>query len=243
MSGDEWEWRQTYNDGVDHDVEAYIVNSPFGNLALLLVLLPRGFKDAPQGIQPLIRLFFNGLLLRLVLRRHGGEHLVPLLAQQLGHPVLELALLPKALLLAIRPALLLAAENDAGHRCEGLVVVGGAELVRGEGVGEGGVEVAQGELGLGEVVVGLHVVGGEGEAGLAVGDDGVPVAELEAGHGAVGVEGWVFRVGDDAGDGVVSFGVEVEVDNGGVCLRFGVEAVGADVVAGLEVAVAFFLEL
>lgn len=70
--------------------------------------------------------------------------------------------------------------------------------MRGEGVFEGAVEVADGELGLGEVVVGLHVLGGEGEAGRAVGDDGFPVAELEAGHGAVGVEGWVFGVGDDA---------------------------------------------
>jgi hypothetical protein len=46
--------------------------------------------------------------------------------------------------------------------------------------------------------VGLHVLGGEAEAGLAVDDDGFPVAELEAGHGAVGVERWVFGVDNDA---------------------------------------------
>lgn len=70
--------------------------------------------------------------------------------------------------------------------------------MRCQGVGECAVKVADGELRLGEVVVGFHVLRSEAEAGLAVGDDGFPVAQLEAGHGAVSVESWVFGVCDDA---------------------------------------------
>lgn len=44
------------------------------------------------------------------------------------------------------------------------------------------------ELGLGEEVVGFHVVGGEVDAAEAVIDAGVPGLEAEAGHGAVGEE-------------------------------------------------------
>ena len=86
-----------------------------------------------------------------------------------------------------------------GYGGEGLVVCGDAELVGFEGVFEGVVVVLEREVGLREVVVCFHVVGGEAEALVAVVEDAVPVVHLESGHGAVGVEGGVGWVGDEAG--------------------------------------------
>lgn len=196
--GREGQWQETHYDGIDHDVEANVVNRPVGNLALLLALRSGGFKDAAEDGHLFVCLFLNHPPLDVVARRHIHEHLVAILPQQVQHLLLHLVLQPQALLLPVPPAILLAPQDHAGDCAEGLVVCGCAELVRCQGVFQGAVEVADRELGLGEIVVGLHVVWRQRQADLAVGDDGVPVAELEAGHCAVGVERWVFGVGDDA---------------------------------------------
>lgn len=58
--------------------------------------------------------------------------------------------------------------------------------------------MVQRELRGGEVVVGFHVVGGEGDGGEAVGDAGVVGGEFEAGEGPVGEEVRVVGVFLDA---------------------------------------------
>lgn len=63
-----------------------------------------------------------------------------------------------------------------------------AFVVGGESGGEGFVRVVECELGLGEVVVGFHVVWGEFDTAEAVVDAGIPALQTEAGHGAVGEE-------------------------------------------------------
>ena len=73
--------------------------------------------------------------------------------------------------------------------------------------------MVEGQLGLGEEVVSLHVFGLEGDGGEAVVDAGVVGEEFEAGHGAIGEEFWVL---------------------GGFLEGVGVEGFGGAVVAGLE---------
>jgi hypothetical protein len=187
----------TYHDGIDHNGETDVVNCPVGNFTPLQALCSCIFKDFAESRHFFIRLLFNNFPLSFIALRR--KHLVTIPNQHRQHLLLQLPLLPQPLLLPIFPAVLFALQDNVRDCAERLVIRSGANLVRGQSVCEGAVKVANGELCLGEIVVGLHVLGREAEAGLAVGDDGFPVAELEAGHGAVGVERWIFGIGNDAG--------------------------------------------
>lgn len=123
-----------------------------------------------------------------------------------------------------------------------------------QGVVKGFVVVFQFQMRLGEIVIGFHVVVLEPQAVFAVGDGRFPEAELEARHGAVGEQGRVSIVGDDADreslssergrvgagprDSETSAG---EGRRGGLRLR--IQALSADIVAGLKALVPFALQL
>lgn len=186
----------TYHDGIDHKGKADIVNRPIGDFTPLQALCSGVFKHLAQSLHLFISFVFDYPPLGFIAL--GCEHVVAVPNQHGQHLLLQLPLLSQPLLLPVLPAVLFAAQDNVRDCAKRLVICDCANLVRGQGVVEGAAKVANGELCLGEIVVGLHVLGGEAEAGLAVGDDGFPVAELEAGHGAVGVERWIFGVGDDA---------------------------------------------
>lgn len=186
----------TYHNRINHDGEADVVNRPVRDFTSLQALFSGILKDVAESLHLFIRFLPNDAPLNLIALHL--EHIVAVPNQHLQHLLLQLPLLPQPLLLPVLPAILFAAQDNVCDCAERLVIRGCANLVRGQGVCQGAVKVTDGELCLGEIVVGLHVLGGEAEAGSAVCDDGFPVAELEAGHGAVGVERWVFGVDDDA---------------------------------------------
>ncbi|KUI63552.1 hypothetical protein VM1G_11994 [Cytospora mali] len=186
------------DDWVHHNTKSNIIDGPVRHRPPLALLAPRQLERTPHGSNLGVPLGLDIPPLALIVRtlRHS---LLRLAHQQLQDLPLELAALAQAGALPAVPALLPAAQDELRHGAERLVLCPGGDLVRALGVLERDVKVLELDLRLGHLEEGLHVVWGEGEAGLAVGDGVLPALELDTCHGAVGVEAGVFGVGDDTG--------------------------------------------
>lgn len=193
--------RATYNDRVDHDPKADLVNGPLGNHPLPVSSGARPLKDLfqPVDLGVVLRpdLVGGGGLTGAVLG-HEAHGEVPLVLEHGAQVGLEVGVLAHAALLLLLPAQRLAAHQQRQHLVQGAVVGGRGERVRQLGVVVGLVQVAQLQLRHAAVVVGLHVLGRQLEALEAVADDRVPLRELEARHGSVRVEGRAEGIGDYA---------------------------------------------
>ncbi|KAI6769245.1 hypothetical protein HG531_010349 [Fusarium graminearum] len=105
-----------YHNWINHEAKADIVNRPVRNLSLLLSVRPCYFKDVFHPLDLGLSLLLNLLLLHAVLCLR--ERRLFFSGQHIQHLPFEILCLAHALLLAIVPALLLAAQNKTRDRSE-----------------------------------------------------------------------------------------------------------------------------